>query len=180
MKSLLILFFLLSTLFTLGQEDFSTTTVWRFNFVNPGAELEVPVTQNSTFSTNIGVGYNGSYPELTEGVNNGVVYIIAPFLDLQYKYFYNFKKRLAKNKSTNNNSGNFISWRMVTRGPSITDNVFRTSDFDFAVGPTWGIQRSYGNFHLLFDVGPQLYFDTEGNSGFWPIMPQLNIGCNFN
>ncbi|NER11781.1 hypothetical protein GWK09_14740, partial [Muriicola jejuensis] len=69
------------------------------------------------------------------------------------------------------------SLRLVSRGPSIAENVGRTSDFDFAIGPTWGIQRKFSkNLHLLFDVGPQYYFDTEGNGNIWPIMVQINIG----
>ena len=109
--------------------------------------------------------------------NDHNIYIIAPFLDLQQKWFYNINKRIRKNKTVENNSGNFISARLITRGPSIAENVIRTSDFDFAFGPTWGIQRKYGeNFHLLFDIGPQYYFDTEGNGNIFPLMFQLNLG----
>ncbi len=57
-----------------------------------------------------------------------------------------------------------------------SENIIRKDDIDFAFGPTWGIQRAYGNLHLLFDVGPVYYFDTKGNSGFFPIALQLNIG----
>ena len=93
--------------------------------------------------------------------------------------FYNFEKRKAKNRSTENNSGNFVSFRFLTRGNTIESNFIRSSNFDFAFGPTWGIQRKYGkNFHLLFDIGPHYYFDTNGNGGFFPIMFQLNLGFN--
>ncbi len=153
-----------------------TEKVWRVNILNPAIELEVPVGKSTTFSTALGVGYGGGYPDLT-GAGNGVIYVIAPFLDAQYKLFYNFKKRRSKQKNTDNNSGNFVSARLLARGPSLADNVFRSSDFDFAVGPTWGIQRKYGkNFHLLFDIGPIYYFDTEGRGNIFPIMLQLNLG----
>jgi hypothetical protein len=179
MKKLPILILLaLFTITTYGQEEntYTTEKVWRINFLNPGAELEVPTGHYSTFSTGLGIGYGGGYPDLTYG-GNGFIYIIAPFLDLQQKWFYNINKRIGKNKTVENNSGNFISARLITRGNSIADNVYRTSDFDFAFGPTWGIQRKYGeNFHLLFDIGPQYYFDTEGNGNIWPIMFQLNLG----
>ncbi|WP_245574894.1 hypothetical protein [Aequorivita capsosiphonis] len=135
MKNLLIALFLLTTLLVQGQEEAFTERVWRVNFINPGVELEMPVAEKSTFSTNVGVGYNGTYPELTYG-GNGFVYIIAPFLDLQFKQLYNFKKRVAKGKQVSGNSGNFLSARIITHGPSMADNVFRKSDFDFAVGPT--------------------------------------------
>lgn len=152
-----------------------TEKVWRINFLNPGVEFEIPTGDNSTFSTGLGIGYGGSYPDLS-GSGNGFRYLIAPFLDLQEKWFYNFDKRLAKGKSIGNNSGNFVSARMLVRGNTIESNFSRTSNFDFAIGPTWGIQRNYGNFHLLFDVGTIYYFDTKGNGNWFPIMFQLNLG----
>ena len=160
------------------KENIKTVKVLRINFLNPAIELELPTGNYSTFSSALGVGYGGGYPDLTYG-GSGFIYIIAPFLDLQEKWFYNLEKRNRKDKTTENNSGNFISVRMITRGNSIADNVYRTSNFDFAFGPTWGIQRKYGNFHLLFDVGPQYYFDTEGNGNIWPLMIQLNLGFDF-
>ena len=83
------------------------------------------------------------------------------------------------NKTLSNNSGNFISLRAITRGWSIAENVTRSDDFDFAVGPTWGFQRTWtNNIRLLMDIGPQYYFDSKGNSGFFPFMIQINIGYN--
>ncbi|MDT0644974.1 hypothetical protein RM553_19230 [Zunongwangia sp. F363] len=176
-KLSIVAFLALFTITTYGQEKtYNTEKVWRINFLNPGAELEIPTGNYSTFSTELGIGYGGGYPDLTYA-NNGIIYIIAPFLDLQQKWYYNLNKRIGKNKTVENNSGNFISVRFITRGNSIAENVIRTSNFDFAFQPTWGIQRKYGEkFHLLFDVGPQYYFDTEGNANIFPIMFQLNLG----
>ena len=177
-KLSIVAFLALFTITTYGQEKntLNTEKVFRINFLNPGAELELPTGNYSTFSTGLGIGYGGGYPDLTYK-DNGIIYIIAPFLDLQQKWFYNLNKRIGKNKTVQNNSGNFISARFITRGPSIAENVTRTSNFDFAFGPTWGIQRKYGEkFHLLFDVGPQYYFDTEGNGNIFPFMFQLNLG----
>lgn len=171
-----ILFFFTFSTSAQDQETYSTQKVWRINFLNPGIELEVPTGNYSTFSTGAGVGYGGSYPELTWG-GSGFLYIIAPFLDLQQKWFYNMNKRMRKERTVDHNSGNFVSLRFITRGNSIAENVHRTSDLDFAFGPTWGVQRNYGeSFHLLFDVGPQYYMDTKGNGNIFPLMFQLNLG----
>jgi len=173
--SLAVILLFLSSI-TLAQE---TEKVIRLNIVNPSLEYEQPLSQNATVSANIGIGYSGSYPNLTTTTfGTGINYVIAPFADFQYKRFYNLNKRSELNKTTDNNSGNFFSFRFKIRGPSIDDNIVRKADYDFAIGPTWGIQRQYGNFHLLFDLGPQFYFDSEGNSGFWPLMPQINLGLN--
>lgn len=56
------------------------------------------------------------------------------------------------------------------------DNTIRKPRSDYAIGPNWGIQRTLGCFHLLFDLGPVYYFDTKGNNGIYPIMLQLNMG----
>lgn len=175
MKKLLFIFFILISSIQVSAQE--TQKVWRANIVNPSFEYEHPITSVSTFSINIGVGYSGSYPNLSEtSFQTGGLYAIAPFADLQWKRFYNLHKRANQNKVIDDNSGNFISIRFRTRGKSIDDNFVRKANYDFAIGPTWGIQRSYGNFHLLVDVGPQFYFDSKGDSGFWPIMPQINFG----
>ena len=154
-----------------------TEEVWRVNIINPGFEYELPVSSTVTLSTNLGIGYSGSYPNLTQNsLNSGWIYSISPFADLQLKKFYNLNKRSKKNRTVRNNSGNFISIRFRTRGPAFEENFTRKGTVDFAIGPTWGLQRSYGNFHLLLDMGPQFYFDDVGNIGFWPLMPQINIG----
>ncbi|WP_407557766.1 hypothetical protein [Winogradskyella sp. 4-2091] len=175
-----LIFGLITTLnYAQNTNDIGTEKVWRVNFLNPAVELEIPTGQYSTFSSSLGVGYGGGYPDLTSG-GSGFIYVISPFADFQHKWFYNLNKRTDKNRNTTNNSGNFVSFRLVTRGNSIAENVNRTSDFDFAFGPTWGIQRKYGKrFHLLFDVGPQYYMDTKGNGNIWPIMFQLNLGFDF-
>ena len=175
-KFLKILVIGLFTINAMGQKSRQTEKVLRVNFLNPALELELPTGNTSTFSMALGVGYGGAYPDLTFG-GSGFVYIIAPFLDLQHKWFYNFEKRKQKQKTVEGNSGNFWSIRFITTGPSVAENINRTSDFDFAIGPTWGIQRRYSKkFHLLFDIGPQYYFDTEGNGNIWPIMAQINLG----
>ena len=180
-KNLLILIFGILTTLNYAQEkiDIKTEKVWRVNFLNPAIELEIPVSKKATFSASFGIGYGAPYDKISVSPYNEFLYSFNPFLDLQYKRFYNFHKRKSKNLNTDNNSGNFVSLRVLTRGNTIESNFTRSSNFDFAFGPTWGIQRKYGkNFHLLFDIGPQYYFGTNGNGGIWPIMIQLNLGFN--
>jgi len=150
------------------------------NVINPGIDYEWVISEKSLISTGIGIGYSGAYEEITKIKNNGFNYVLAPFIDIQYKFIYNRTKLANKGKSIKYNSGNFISIRAVGRGNSITENITRTDNFDFAVGPTWGFQRSFQKIRLLVDIGPQYYFDTLGNNGFFPIMIQLNFGFNLS
>jgi hypothetical protein len=150
------------------------------NIINPGLDYELPLGNKSLISFGLGIGYSGAYDEITAIENNGFNYVIAPFLDTQYKFLYNRKSREAKGKSIMHNAGNFISFRALGRGPSIAENITRTDDLDFAVGPTWGIQRTFNKVRLLVDIGPQFYFDTKGNAGVFPIMIQVNLGFILN
>lgn len=160
-----------------SQESVLASKVLRINAINPGIEYEAPLFNQSTFSINVGVGYGGSHPNLTTYAS-GWLYLIATFADIYYRNYYNLEKRLKKSKSIQYNAGNFFGLRMLTRGKALSSNFSRTSDYDFAIGPTWGLQRSFGKINLLFDIGFVYYFDTKGNDGFVPTL-ELNIGYNF-
>ena len=176
MKKILVLYFSLISTILFSQEK-QTENVWRINFLNPGVEYEMATGKNTTLSIGAGVGYSGSYPHTSIGGGSGVITSFNPFLDVQHKWFYNFDKRKTKGLNTTHNSGNFVSARFLTRGESLFGNSNGTDGLDFAVGPTWGIQRKYGkNFHLLFDMGPIYYFDVNGNGYYFPLMLQLNLG----
>lgn len=176
MKKLLTFVLLIAFTITQAQEK-NTERTWRINFLNPGVEYEMPTGSNSTFSIGGGVGYSGSYPHTSVGKKTGFITSFNPFVDIQHKWFYNFDKRKSKGLITDNNSANFISARFLTRSESLFGSSNGTDGLDFAVGPTWGIQRTYGkNFHLLFDAGPIYYFDTNGKGYYFPLMIQLNLG----
>ena len=174
---LLIPIFVLSLQISYAQ----TENVFRVNFLNPAISFEKATGKNTTFDTSIGFGYNGSYPDLTEYSVGGVQHLFAMFVDLQGRYYYNLNKRASKFKRTNSNNGNFVAARMLYTGPSISQisNLERYNANSFAVGPTWGLQRTYGErFNLLFSAGPIYYFDPIGNGNFFPLMLELNLGFN--
>ena len=177
MKNYLFFSLLIIGLNCYGQNETSELqTIFRVNALSPGIELELPLNQVSSLSINSGIGISGSYKNLSY-TNSGITYFISPFMDLSYKKFYNIDKRLGKNKNILGNSGNYWGIRLLSNFKEFkSENIIRKDNIDFAFGPTWGIQRAFSNFHFLFDVGSVYYFDTKGNSGFFPIMIQLNIG----
>ncbi|MCG8581407.1 MAG: hypothetical protein MI866_15900 [Bacteroidales bacterium] len=179
MKKALLLFSIFICLSVTGQENNQKlTNTLRVNILNPGIELEMPMSTKSTLSINPGIGIHGSNKNLNN-TSSGVTYFISPFIDLAYKKIYNRSKRESKGKTVNYNSGNYWGIRLLTSFKEIeSKNIYRKDDISFEFGPNWGIQRSYNRMHLLFDVGPAYYFDTKGNSGFFPLMVQLNIGFN--
>ena len=164
--------------FSFSQTDGNgKQNVLRLNLINPGIEYEYSLSLKSKLSANAGFGVSMSYPELTS-IQQDHAFFLSPFLDVHYKYIYNLDWRITKNKSIDYNSGDFIGIKFNGRSKDVYSTLTRTDNIDFSVGPTWGIQRSFSKIHLLFNAGPVVYFDTKGNSGFYPIMLELNIGYN--
>ena len=170
---------LLISINSFGQKTENTLEkVFRVNAINPGVEFEFPISKKSILAFNPGVGYHPSNSNL-DYTSNGYTYYISPFLDLSYKMIYNQEKRDTKGRNNNYNSGNYWGLRFLTNFKELeSKNLYRIDDISFELGPTWGIKRSYGKIHFLFDIGSIYYFDTKGNNGFFPIMLQLNIGLN--
>ncbi|WP_423129066.1 hypothetical protein [Gaoshiqia sp. Z1-71] len=177
MKSQIYILLIFMNIAAFGQETTNDLQkIIRANVLSPGLEMEMPITNKSAISANVGIGINGSYKNLSYA-NSGLTYFLSPFLDLSYKRYYSRDAMLSNGENIPPNSGFFWGVRLLTNFKEIeTENIIRKDDIDFAFGPTWGIQRAYGSLHLLFDAGPVYYFDTIGNCGFFPIALQLNIG----
>ncbi len=184
MRNIILLLFISLSLSVVAQDgDVGLQKVLRLNIISPGVEFEIPISKKSTVSVNGGVGFSGIYKNLGQydylGYNGSIMFFIPPFLDVEYKKFYNREKRASKGKNLEYNSGNYWGVRMLINFKELYSyNVYRYANTDFAVGPVWGIQRAYGKFHLQFDAGMIYYFDVKGNNGFFPISFQLNIGYN--
>lgn len=176
-----LMYFTLLILFS-GVTFSQTEDVLRVNLLNPAISFEKTTGVKTTLDASLGFGYNFSYPNLSLAADDGFQYLFAMFIDVQGRYYYNFEKRQEKNKTVEQNSGNFLALRILYTGPGPekASSYNRTSNHFFAVGPTWGLQRYYGKINLLFSLGPILYFDPNGNSGFFPINPEINIGFNLN
>ncbi|MBW3467821.1 hypothetical protein [Arthrospiribacter ruber] len=160
-----------------------TEDVLRVNFLNPAISYELATGKNTTLDASLGFGYNYSYPDLASGSIGGVQYTFAMFADIQGRYYYNFDRREGKGKRTDHNNGNFIAARMLYTGPGVSQisSFDRFDNNSFAVGPTWGLQRTYGErINLLFSIGPIYYFDTVGNGNFFPLNLEINLGFNLN
>lgn len=112
-------------------------------------------------------------------VNEGTVW--HPNLRLEPRYYYNLDKRVAKNYSTANNSGNFFGVAFNYRPEAV---VFSTNKGlkaieSFSVVPKWGIRRlfaKYFNYEAGFGFGFRHEF-KYGNYGEFDI--HLRVGYSF-
>jgi len=180
MKKILLLFGLTIYLTGFGQENSTELQkIFRLNVLNPGIEYEFPISSSAVIATNAGIGWNSSFVDSRSPFgDSGLTHFISPFLDLSYKNIYNRDARKRKSKNLKYNSGNYWGVRLLTKFSEFDIGTNdREDNIDFALSPTWGIQRAYGKFHLLFEFTPSYFFDTKGNNYFFPMI-QFNIGFN--
>jgi len=149
----------------------------KISFINPGFEIELPLHRKSTFVINPGIGYNISYPNISDFTSSGWLYLIAPFIDLQYRYYYNLDIRNKKGVFSPN-SANFISLKGLYRGNALKSNFSRTTDNDYSISLNWGLQRIKNKTYYNFNLGPMYYLDFIGNSGVF-LNIEFNIGRVF-
>ncbi|WP_226390607.1 hypothetical protein [Penaeicola halotolerans] len=157
-----------------------TENVWRVNFLNPSLTYEKAMSPKTTLEGSLGFGYNASYPDLAFFSESGFQYILAVFVDVQSRYYYNLDKRKAKGKTYSQNAGNYLALRMLYTGPDVASSFIRFDNNSFAVGPTWGIQRHYGRFNLNYSMGPIYYFNTSGSANWVPFYFEINLGFNLS
>ncbi|MFS4467139.1 hypothetical protein [Maribacter sp. 2210JD10-5] len=75
---------------------------------------------------------------------------VYPILRGQYRYYYNMKRRLDKKKNISGNSGNYVGGLILYQdGNALLGSLNTVSTV--AVGPVYGIQRTYkkGFFYRL-------------------------------
>lgn len=173
--SIITLIFFATSANGLYGQNTSTEKVLTLNFINPGIDFERPLGKRTTTAINAGVGYGVSYPKLSTFGAPGFLFMIAPFVDLQTRVYYNLARRNELGKNTKMNSGNFYGLRFLSRGREFDSNFIRDNDLDFAIGPVWGIKRAYNRINLIFNMGPIIYWDRE-SSGFLPLTFELNLG----
>jgi hypothetical protein len=97
-------------------------------------------------------------------------YEIVPVITLEPRWYYNLGKRLRKDKSIANNSGNFVSLQ-VNYYPGwfvIANYNIYNPDSVIDIIPTWSIRRSIGshfNFEAGIGVGYQHIFAKQAGYG---------------
>lgn len=94
-------------------------------------------------------------------------YALIPTLELEPRWYYNISKRNSKNKTTKNNSANFVSfgikyypdWFAISNA----ENVHVANQISFI--PKWGIKRTIANsnfnYELGIGIGKGYYLDAD-------------------
>ena len=131
------------------------------NFLLPGVVYEAAIAANSTITAEATMGF--AYQE-SDFFGDG--FGIYPIGRLQYRYYYNFERRLEKGKNISGNTGNYIAPMIAAQsGKAIIGNLDLNSDFFVGIAAVYGLQRTAPKgFQFRLEIGPGYFFD-EFDSG---------------
>ncbi len=139
-------------------------SVWRATFLGLGIQNETRLGPKTTLASGLAFTSNGNVVEITpSGTANEVAisYSFSPVLYTGVRHFYNFERRLEKQKSIRYNSGNYLSARLLYVTNPIYKNIDNRAPLtanDGVYGEAlWGFQRTYRrNFYLHLALGVAL------------------------
>ena len=193
--SLMVIFLLSAQLLKAQkQRDTVLRDVTRVTLINPGLSYEKALGNFQTIqvhafmNTSAALGYSSALGW------SGELYF-DPAISAQYRYYYNYSRRLDKGKRTAMNSLNYFAGvyqGVFSRAPVVTDNPEQRSRRGIhTIGAVWGLQRNYrSRFSLDLNVGLGYLFaksteqrngvPVESNYGAVTIPGQINIGFWLN
>lgn len=145
-----------------------TVNVFRINFFGiPGVAFEHSLGNDFTVNAELGLGW----PVITEetGISGyrdlRLESVVNPYILLEARYYYNFRKRAEHGKSIDNFSGNYIAPFYRYNAYEYEGSVYpdepkyRTAllrDVQY-MGIWWGMQRNLGSrqrFYIDWSIGP--------------------------
>lgn len=174
MRKLLITAACFAFFYTHAQTDKVRKGQFKINFLAPGAEYELGLSDKTTLVIESGIGLAYAYSS-----SFGSDFITSPYFALQYRYYYNFNKRVGKDKNTLNNSANYISFI-----GGISPGYYSFADSHFienvggTIGPAWGFQRTYNSgFNLSLDLGVGYAYEEKGAMDiYYPLSGFRSVG----
>jgi len=177
MKNKLLFVLIIFTFLANAQNGKVEKSQMKLNFLAPALKYEAGLTDKTSLTFGVGLGFS-----IIGGSNRDTEVSFFPFLESQYKYYYNFEKRTKKGKSTLNNSANYISFLAVLQS---NKPLFKNSRYNdqavIAVGPTWGFQRTYKKgFRLSLDLGLGYAYETIRENGFVTPLIDIELGWVLN
>ena len=170
-----------------AQEDISVEkSIWgvQLGFLGMHIHNEARLTNSIVLRSEIGLDINAWYGKAN--VYNSRGFIMTPALSLEPRYYYNLKKREAKSKRIDDNSGNFFALKINYHHPDIfisSDKSITNTYGDISFTPMWGLRRHFGKSNFNYEVGGGItyyrYFSRFNNfSDFDPFI-HLRIGYTF-
>lgn len=160
-----VLFLLFTPLIKTIAQDIPTVekNLFKIDFLDPGFTFEHGLTTRSTLNSEIGLGLGYKYSD-----NYGSTFIAYPFILEEYRYYYNFERRIRKGKNISRNSGNYFGVNAGYFFKPITNQqqIFVESS---QITAFYGLQRtSKRGFNVGYQVGIAYQMSKSDDDGFAP------------
>lgn len=138
---------------------------FKINVLLPGFVYEYGINNKNTLYSELSAGFGYSSSGFGEN------WSFYPYIQEQFRHYYNLEKRTAKGKVTSRNSGNFLAMAAYYNFKSITTNdSYSSSNSSVVIAPVWGFQRTYKHkFNLDLNVGAGYGF-SKNDSEFVPVL----------
>jgi hypothetical protein len=140
-----------------AQKDPDVTNVTKVTILNPGLSYETRVAKFQTIYGQV-FGNTSAYfsSSSTFGTDYGIYF--DPAVTVQYRYYYNGYRRMEREKRTEMNSMNYVSFvsEFMASKAALTDDYFDEDSRRLIsrFGIAWGLQRNYrGRFSLDLNLG---------------------------
>ncbi|MDZ7646906.1 MAG: DUF3575 domain-containing protein [Cytophagales bacterium] len=134
--------------------------LWKVNALAPGFSYEARLSHKLTLHTETGLTITGFSAGETDG--NSYSDVDANFFfSTGMRQYYNFDKRVAKEKAVKGNSGNFIGLRVL----AYSDELDGGRSKYIMPGLVWGLQRTYNSrWNLGLELGIGYQFQKDNNT----------------
>ena len=171
MKSSLFFLFTVISIMATAQNRYVENSQLTANFLLPGLVFEQGISEKSTLSAEATMGFAYRSSDIFD---DG--FGIFPIGRLQYRYYYNFERRLQNGNTITGNSANYIAPTFgMQSGNAIVGDLDYDSNYFGGLGVVYGLQRTAPKgFNFRLEIGPAYYFD-EFESGFG-LMAALKLG----
>jgi len=160
-----VLFLFLTPLIKTIAQDIPSVekNLFKIDFLDPGFTLEHGLTVNSTLNSEIGLGLGYKYSDYY-----GSAFIAYPFILEEYRYYYNFERRIRKGKNISRNSGNYFGVNAGYFFKPITNQQQKFVESS-AIAAFYGLQRTYKRgFNVGYQVGVGYQISKSDDDGFTP------------
>ena len=155
-------------------------SIWEIQGTILGTYLhnESRLAKSITLRTEVGLDMGEWYD--SHGTYN-TSFVIVPALTLEPRYYYNLNKRHAKSKRIDNNSGNFLAFKIECRSGIIpNDKSITNTHGDISFTPMWGLRRHFKKINFNYELGGGIrYRYWFNNSGEFLPFIHLRVGYTF-
>lgn len=144
-----------------------------FTGLQLGYELKTAKRQTVQFRSGLlPLAYN--QPDFNYG-GTKLSFAISASLSAEYRFYYNFKSRMNKEKDIRNNGANYFGFMVLySSKPFIKKTGLIEETTVFVAGPLWGFNRALGDrflFHL--DLGPVYQSEMNNNTSDFTLWGDL-------